>query len=126
MDLSDIFLFIKEFKPVEVTKLKKDFLSDFESIDTYYECPKYSQETIFETESFSEMFDFVLEKPGRPYTFCFENKSPDKIKQGIIQLNNNGSMCLAISVESSDEKYGIELLQKHYSDLPQIRCNEKS
>lgn len=118
MDLSDIFIFIEEFKPEEVINFKKEFLSDFESTDTYYECPKYSQETIFETESFVEMFDFVLEKSGRPYTFYFENESPDKIKQGIIQINNNGSICLALSVEPWDEKYCIELLQKHYLDYP--------
>lgn len=118
MDLSDVFIFIEEFKPEEVTKFKKEFLTNSESTDVYYECPKYSQKTIFETDSFSEMFDFVIDKPGRPFTFYFEWESPDKIKRGIIQINDNGSICLALSVEPSDEKYCVELLQKYYLDYP--------
>lgn len=118
MDLSDIFLFIGKFYPEEVIKFKKEFLTGFESIDTYYECPKYSQETIFETESFIEMFDFVLEKPGRPYTFYFESELPNKIRGGVIQINKNGSICLALSAEPCNEKYCIELLRKYYLDYP--------
>ncbi len=118
MELSDVFIFIETHKPKEVMKFKNEYLKGFESIDTYYECPKYSQTTLFESDSFDEMFEFVLKESGRPYTFYFENNLPEKIKQGIIQVNNNGSICLALSVESENEEYCIEQFKVNYSNYP--------
>jgi hypothetical protein len=114
MILSDVFVFVNEFKPKLVRDFIKKYLQDFNSTETYYECPKYSEETIFETDSYSQMLEFVLSAQGRPYTFYLSNDNANKYKEAILQLNKDGSMCLVLSTDFEFEKEIFEELRASF------------
>ncbi|WP_109833249.1 hypothetical protein [Reichenbachiella versicolor] len=118
MNLSDVYVFVDAFIPSIVRVFNEKYLEGFKSMDSYYEGSKYASETIFETDSYSEMFEFGLGGIGRPFTFYLENHHNKKYKQSIIQINRDGSMCLALSTIF---KYEVELCQSLKFSFPNYK-----
>ena len=116
MDLVDICVFIKDFSKNKIELFRNKFLNEFISVDDYYESPKYGCEIIFETEDFDVMWEYILEKPGRQYSFYFENKNNSDYPQAIIQVNNDGSICLALGVIPEKQNTYFKILEETFNE----------
>jgi hypothetical protein len=112
MDLADVCVFINIFSKEKIELFRHKFLIDFVSTDNYYESPKYGSEIVFETEDFNKMWEHVLEKEGRQYSFYFENTNNLDYPQAIIQVNTDGSICLALGVIFEKEEFYYQTLKQ--------------
>lgn len=117
MNLTDVFI-LSHLEVNDVHSFIKNELANFNSMDTYYEFPKYSQQTTFETESFDEMLSFVLESPGRSYTFYFESDLNTAYPQVIVQINIDGSICLCLSTTQENKDLCKNLLASRFPNKP--------
>ena len=116
MELADVFVFMEQSTIADVKDFIKEYLKGYSSMDSFYEYPKYGAETIYEADSYEDMLEYIFSKPGRSYTFYFENKEHANIKQAIIQINKDGSLCLCLSVTPDFEKVmHDELVSKYIS-----------
>lgn len=118
MEYVDIMVFIPFFSKEKIIYFKDEFLRDYVSSEEYYESPKYSSPIIFETENFSEMWNYVLEKRERSFTFYFENNKNEICPKAAIQINNDGSTCLVLVAN-------IDYEEKCKSDLIKVYPDEK-
>jgi|SRR6218665_124383 len=116
MDLADVCVFINIFSKEKVELFRNKFLRGFVSMDSYYESPKYGPEIVFETEDFNKMWEYILEKEGRQYSFYFENASNLDYPQAIIQINSDGSLCLAIGVILQKEELYFKILKQIFNE----------
>lgn len=117
MEYADIIIFIKTFSKDKIIYFKEEFIKDYISSEEYYESPKYSSPIIFETENFSEMWDYVIEKEGRSFTFYLENNANKSCPKAAIQINNDGSICLVLIADADyEEHYKSELIKAYPDD----------
>lgn len=119
MELIDVIIFIPTFSKDKIAYFKEEFLQGFISSDEFYESPKYSLPVVFETENFLEMWNYVLDETGRPFTFYFEKKNNLFCPKGAIQINVDGSICLVLSVKLD---YLEEYKSKLKSNFPDDDC----
>ena len=85
-------------------------------MDDYYESPKYGSKIVFETEDFDKMWEYALEKQGRQYSFYFENKSNLDCPQAIIQINSDGSICMALGIILGKEEFYFKVLKQIFNE----------
>lgn len=125
MTLYDVYIFEENSSKEFILNFIKIYLSDFNSMDSFYEYPKYKEPTIFETDQFVEMLDFILEDKTREYTFYLENKNNLERQQGIIRINSDGSVCLGLCVlPEYEDKYVKELKAKYKTDYVFVSYNQ--
>ncbi|SHF75026.1 hypothetical protein [Flavobacterium defluvii] len=119
MELMDIVIFVSSFSKDKVIYFKNNFLQGYVSSEEYYESPKYSSPVMFETENFLDMWNYVLDEIGRSFTFYFDNDNNQFCPKAAIQINNDGSICLVLSVDS---EYSDEYQSKLKSAFPNDDC----
>lgn len=119
MQLADIVIFVTSFSKEKINHFREEFLHRYISKEKYYQSPKYTTPALFETENFSEMWDYVLEEEGRSFTFYFENKNNKLCPNGAIQINTDGSLCFVLTVNTDyEEKYVAQLK----NSFPEDKC----
>ena len=110
MEVHDVYVFIENANKSTIEEFLSKFLCDCTAADSEFEYPRYGAETLYETDSFEEMLNFVIKGNFKEYTFYLECLSWKMGKGGIIKTYEDNSVCLALSVfPEFIDKYEQEL-----------------
>ncbi|AZA49343.1 hypothetical protein EG346_14680 [Chryseobacterium carnipullorum] len=123
MELVDLYIHFDKINKENIFEFIKNWLSDFEPEYECFEYPPYFGETEYETEDYTEMLSFVLEKNGRGYRFYFENNGNIKRPKGMIFINKDHSAYLGIGVDPNYEKYFTDKFLEKYKVSPIVCYN---
>lgn len=123
--LLDIYLLKEDFEKRDITLFINNYIKGMISTVDYYEYPQYSENNQFETDSFQNMLNFILEKKGRYFRFYFRNNSIDEdIKFGMIFFNKDNSLILGISIPILTKDYYRECLVQDFDSEFILECYE--
>lgn len=124
-ELEDIYIgFLGNNYLKKISFFLDNYLIGLEEVIQYYEYPQYFGITEFETTNLHEMINYVLKKENRCFRFYFDNKKNGTIKNGMIFINNDGSLFLGITVLSTETEKFILKIKNDFNNNSILICNQ--
>lgn len=113
--IDDIYILLEEYNENTLSSFIESYLNKMKCQSEILEYPQYFGDSIFETNSYKEMINYVTGNRFS-YDFYFESEIKDNdLKFGVIFFNDDQSLIIGVSTESSKSRFYLNKMKKDFS-----------